>query len=60
MSKLNIFLVIMCAGIFPYGAHAQLSQPNILFIMADDVGEDKISVYHRGRMGGSTIIEREE
>ena len=30
------------------------SKPNIIMIMADDVGIWNISAYHRGMMGGST------
>ena len=32
----------------------QTKQPNILVIMADDIGIWKISAYHRGMMGGRT------
>ena len=36
-------------------AHAaDTKQPNILVIMADDIGVWNISAYHRGMMGGST------
>jgi len=35
-------------------AVAQQQNPNILVIMADDVGVWNISAYHRGMMGGST------
>jgi hypothetical protein len=40
----------------PAGAQAQPPQqrPNIVMIMADDVGIWNISAYHRGMMGGST------
>ncbi len=30
------------------------SKPNVVMIMADDVGTWNISAYHRGMMGGST------
>src|SRR5260370_2397750 len=33
---------------------AKAKQPNILVIMADDVGIWNISAYHRGMMGGRT------
>ena len=33
---------------------AKSSKPNIIMIMADDVGIWNISAYHRGMMGGST------
>ncbi|MBZ5588090.1 MAG: sulfatase-like hydrolase/transferase, partial [Acidobacteriia bacterium] len=32
----------------------QASRPNVLFIMADDIGVWNISAYHRGMMGGRT------
>jgi hypothetical protein len=40
----------------PATAQAQPSQqrPNIVVIMADDVGIWNVSAYHRGMMGGST------
>ena len=34
--------------------NAGQSKPNILVIMADDVGVSNISAYHRGMMGGRT------
>jgi len=34
--------------------HAADNKPNIVVIMADDVGTWNISAYHRGMMGGST------
>ena len=30
------------------------AKPNILVIWGDDVGQQNISAYHRGMMGGST------
>jgi hypothetical protein len=33
---------------------AESGKPNIIMIMADDVGIWNISAYHRGMMGGST------
>jgi arylsulfatase A-like enzyme len=35
-------------------AHAQAKKPNIIVIMADDVGVMNISAYHHGMMGGRT------
>jgi arylsulfatase len=51
---LRIFLPVLL--IFSYfQAKAQSEQkPNIIVIMADDVGPWNISAYHRGMMGGST------
>ena len=33
---------------------ATAGKPNIIMIMADDVGIWNVSAYHRGMMGGST------
>jgi arylsulfatase A-like enzyme len=33
---------------------ANQKKPNIVMIMADDVGTWNLSAYHRGMMGGST------
>ena len=33
---------------------AKTDKPNILVIWGDDVGQQNISAYHRGMMGGST------
>ena len=38
----------------PARAQAPQQRPNIVMIMADDVGIWNISAYHRGMMGGST------
>jgi hypothetical protein len=35
-------------------AQTPANKPNIVMIMADDVGIWNISAYHRGMMGGST------
>jgi Sulfatase len=35
-------------------AQTPAKKPNIIMIMADDVGIWNISAYHRGMMGGST------
>ncbi|MFK7846035.1 MAG: arylsulfatase [Rhodothermales bacterium] len=34
--------------------HAATTKPNILVIWGDDVGQQNISAYHRGMMGGTT------
>jgi hypothetical protein len=48
---LTIVLTVVLAGV----ANAQTGKkPNIVVIMADDVGIWNISAYHRGMMGGST------
>ena len=33
---------------------ATATKPNIIMVMADDVGIWNVSAYHRGMMGGST------
>jgi arylsulfatase len=35
-------------------AYAESKKPNILVIWGDDIGQDNISAYHRGLMGGRT------
>jgi len=42
--------ILLFAGL----VHAADNKPNIVVIMADDVGTWNISAYHRGMMGGST------
>src|SRR5262249_24745838 len=52
---LRWFLAAM--GVFslsPADAAAQDTQPNILFIMGDDIGMWNIGAYHRGMMAGRT------
>ena len=45
---------VVAAGLLgPLPAHAQ-SQPNIVFIMGDDIGWFNIGAYHRGMMAGRT------
>ena len=50
-------LVVTCLAVFATAtAQAQTpsKKPNIVVIMADDVGVWNVSAYHRGMMGGST------
>src|SRR5215203_5909565 len=58
-SKLAAGAMLLCgvAAIAPVAAQAPPAgqqRPNIVVIMADDVGIWTISAYHRGMMGGST------
>ena len=47
---LAVFAVIATAGM----AHGQDKKPNIMFIMADDIGWMQPGCYHRGLMVGET------
>jgi arylsulfatase A-like enzyme len=49
-------VIALAASVLPQGALAQTpaKKPNILVIMADDVGIWNISAYHQGMMGGRT------
>ena len=40
--------------LFAGAADAANKKPNILVIWGDDIGQDNISAYHRGLMGGRT------
>ena len=51
-SLLMISAVQVLEGSSP--AHAQPAQPNIVFIMGDDIGMWNIGAYHRGLMAGRT------
>jgi len=46
--------LIAAAVILPGAVYAQNKKPNILVIWGDDIGQDNISAYHRGLMGGRT------
>jgi len=50
---LGVLLASLLLGFVPGIAQAQ-SQPNIVFIMGDDIGMWNISAYHRGLMAGRT------
>ena len=58
MSVRRILIGLMASGFIAMTvsapAAAQQQKPNILVIMADDIGVWNISAYHRGMMGGST------
>ncbi len=48
-------LAVMVFGfILSAPAYGQGDKPNILVIWGDDIGQDNVSAYHRGLMGGST------
>jgi len=52
-------LTILAIGIFLFSSTANAQKkdkkrPNILVIWGDDIGQDNISAYHRGLMGGTT------
>jgi arylsulfatase A-like enzyme len=57
-SAMTALAVILAAGLAAVGwvapAAAQQKQPNILFIMGDDVGWFNIGAYHQGIMAGKT------
>jgi arylsulfatase len=53
-SFLTAILVTLMAAIAPGLSLAAQSQPNIVFIMGDDIGMWNISAYHRGLMAGRT------
>jgi arylsulfatase A-like enzyme len=53
-SFFTAILVTLMAAIAPGLSLAAQSQPNIVFIMGDDIGMWNISAYHRGMMAGRT------
>jgi arylsulfatase len=50
----GLSLLAATAAFIGSAAHAQQKKPNIVVIMADDVGIWNISAYHHGMMGGNT------
>src|SRR5438046_5550266 len=44
--------IISLATLLPCNVFAQSKQPNIMFIMGDDIGMWNIGAYHRGMMAG--------
>lgn len=54
-SRQTILLAIVaCVASIAFTAETQAKRPNILVIWGDDIGQDNISAYHRGLMGGTT------
>ena len=51
--RVNVWLIVLFSMFVPT-AHAQTDQPNILFIMSDDVGWSNPSCYHQGLMSSRT------
>src|SRR3990170_1386086 len=51
---LGAVALLSVAASDPAGAQAPQQQPNILFIMGDDIGWFNIGAYHQGIMSGRT------
>ena len=49
-----VALLLLGLGLSAGAAFAKDKKPNILVIWGDDIGQDNISAYHRGLMGGRT------
>ena len=50
-----LIVALLCGlCLFAGAAFAQDKKPNILVIWGDDIGNDNVSAYHRGMMGGGT------
>src|SRR5271156_6123668 len=49
-----VSIILLLASVTAVCVNAQQKKPNIVVIMADDVGVWNISAYHRGMMGGRT------
>ena len=56
MIRTALFGILAAAALSagPALTYAATDKPNILVIWGDDVGQQNISAYHRGMMGGST------
>jgi len=50
---MSLLVVALLFELLIAGA-AYAAKPNILVIRGDDIGQDNISAYHRGLMGGRT------
>jgi arylsulfatase len=51
---LSLLTLLAAATVPGASAAAQTQQPNILFIMGDDIGWFNIGAYHQGIMAGKT------
>lgn len=54
IKHLLIAVTALALGWMSPVVHAATTKPNILVIWGDDVGQQNISAYHRGMMGGTT------
>ena len=54
VTPLLIVALLFGFGLFSGAAYGADKKPNILVIWGDDIGQDNISAYHRGLMGGRT------
>jgi arylsulfatase A-like enzyme len=50
----GLLLIVVAALVSPAQAQAPAQKPNILFIMADDIGWMQVGIYHRGLALGET------
>ena len=55
-NKIKLLFSLLLFGLcLPIGtSYAKEKKPNILVIWGDDIGQENISAYHRGLMGGTT------
>lgn len=56
ISRIKIIAGVLLAGSLLLASNMAMAadKPNILVIWGDDVGQQNISAYHRGMMGGTT------